>query len=100
MVVNATMTPTRYVLGDPNSGFDAGTAAPGRRGATLAMHSMLGYAGGFVGPLAIGLVLDLAGGMSRTGWGLAFLHIAAVMLAGRIAFALLRPAGLAGDREG
>lgn len=29
MVVNATMTPTRYVLGDPNSGFDAGTAAPG-----------------------------------------------------------------------
>jgi MFS family permease len=78
----------------------AGTAAPGRRGATLAMHSMLGYAGGFVGPLAIGLVLDLAGVMSRTGWGLAFLHIAAVMLAGRIAFALLRPAGLAGDREG
>ena len=29
----------------------AGTAEPSRRGATLAVHSMLGYAGGFVGPL-------------------------------------------------
>ena len=27
------------------------TAEPSRRGATLAVHSMLGYAGGFVGPL-------------------------------------------------
>src|SRR5258708_18066488 len=32
----------------------AGAADPARRGATLAVHSMLGYAGGFVGPLAIG----------------------------------------------
>jgi MFS family permease len=30
----------------------AGAADPARRGATLAVHSMLGYAGGFVGPLA------------------------------------------------
>ena len=36
----------------------AGTAEPSRRGATLAVHSSLGYAGGFIGPLAIGLVLD------------------------------------------
>ena len=28
----------------------AGAADPARRGATLAVHSMLGYAGGFVGP--------------------------------------------------
>jgi len=76
----------------------AGSAAPGRRGATLAVHSMLGYAGGFVGPLVIGVILDLSGGMSRLGWGLAFLHIAAAMLIGRIAFALLRPQALAGDR--
>ena len=42
----------------------AGTAEPSRRGATLAVHSMLGYAGGFVGPLLIGFVLDAFGGMS------------------------------------
>ena len=47
----------------------AGTAEPSRRGATLAVHSMLGYAGGFVGPLVIGWTLDLAGGMSRIGLG-------------------------------
>ena len=33
----------------------AGTAEPSRRGATLAVHSTLGYLGGFVGPLAVGL---------------------------------------------
>lgn len=78
----------------------AGSAEPGRRGATLAVHSMLGYAGGFVGPLAMGLILDLSGGMSRTGWGLGFLHVAAAMLLGRAAFALLRPRTLDGDRAG
>ena len=41
----------------------AGTAEPSRRGATLAVHSTLGYAGGFVGPLLIGYTLDLAGGI-------------------------------------
>ena len=84
-----------------SSSLTAGTAAsadPARRGATLAVHSMLGYAGGFVGPLAIGVCLDLAGGMSRLGWGLAFLHVAAVMLLGRLLFAWLRPRDLPGDR--
>jgi predicted MFS family arabinose efflux permease len=47
----------------------AGTAEPSRRGATLAVHSMLGYAGGFVGPLLVGWVLDLSGGMSQLGLG-------------------------------
>ncbi len=37
----------------------AGSAEPGRRGATLAVHSTLGYAGGFLGPLALGVTLDL-----------------------------------------
>lgn len=75
-----------------------GSAEPGRRGATLAVHSMLGYAGGFVGPLAVGVILDLSGGMSTLGWGLAFLHVAAAMLLGRLAFVLLRPKALSGDR--
>jgi MFS family permease len=76
----------------------AGSADPRRRGATLALHSMAGYAGGFVGPLMLGWILDLSGGMSATGWGLAFLHVAVVALIGQIAFTLLRPRDLAGDQ--
>jgi MFS family permease len=77
----------------------AGSADPSRRGATLALHSMAGYAGGFVGPLMIGWVLDWSGGMSTTGWGLAFLHVAVVILLGQLAFIALRPRDLVGDRR-
>jgi predicted MFS family arabinose efflux permease len=76
----------------------AGSADPERRGATLAVHSMAGYAGGFVGPIVIGWILDLAGGMSPTGWGLAFLHVAVVGLLGQLTFVALAPRDLAGDR--
>jgi MFS family permease len=77
----------------------AGTADPARRGATLAVHSTFGYAGGFVGPLMIGVILDLAGGMSRAAWGAAFLAVAVLMLLALAAFWLLRPRELAGDRQ-
>jgi MFS family permease len=75
----------------------AGTAEPSRRGATLAVHSMLGYIGGFVGPLAVGFVLDLGGGMSSATWAAAFTLIAVITLIGLCAFAWLRPRALAGD---
>lgn len=77
----------------------AGTAEPGRRGQTLAVHSMLGYAGGFVGPLLIGWTLDLGGGMSRMSWGLAFLTVAVLMLAALAIFWRIRPRELEGDRR-
>lgn len=76
----------------------AGSAEPGRRGATLAVHSTLGYAGGFVGPLALGVTLDLLGGASVLAWGVAFAHVSLVLLVGTLAFVWLRPADLAGDR--
>ena len=76
----------------------AGTAEPSRRGATLAVHSMLGYAGGFVGPLIIGWALDWSGGMSPKGWTVAFLAVAVLMLAALIMFWRIRPRELAGDR--
>jgi MFS family permease len=76
----------------------AGTADPARRGATLAVHSTFGYAGGFVGPLMVGVILDLAGGMSRAAWGAAFLAVAVLMLLALAAFWLLRPREIAGDR--
>jgi MFS family permease len=77
----------------------AGSAEPGRRGATLAVHSTLGYAGGFVGPLALGATLDLLGGASVLGWGVAFGHVTVALLLGALAFVWLRPADLAGDRS-
>jgi predicted MFS family arabinose efflux permease len=76
----------------------AGTAEPSRRGATLAVHSMLGYAGGFVGPLAVGWVLDSYGGMSPAGWMAAFLMIAGLGALALVTFLLMRPRELAGDR--
>jgi predicted MFS family arabinose efflux permease len=76
----------------------AGSAEPGRRGATLAVHSTLGYAGGFLGPLVFGATLDLAGGASVIGWGVAFGHVTVALLAGALAFVWLGPADLAGDR--
>jgi MFS family permease len=76
----------------------AGTAEPSRRGATLAVHSMLGYAGGFAGPLLIGWTLDLSGGMSQIGWGLSFLSVAALMVVALITFWVIRPRELEGDR--
>jgi MFS family permease len=61
----------------------AGTVAAataGARGATLAMHAMIGFVGGIFGPLCVGIVLDAAG-VSVLGWALAI----AVMGAGSAA---------------
>jgi hypothetical protein len=77
----------------------AGSADPERRGATVALHSMGGYAGGFVGLIAIGWIFPLSGGMSAVGWGLAFLHVAAIALHWQVAFMLLGPRDLGGDRR-
>jgi MFS family permease len=57
-------------------------AGPGMRGATMGLHSMAGYAGGFVGPLGVGLALDWAGEDAVLGWGVAFAQLAPVTLAG------------------
>ncbi len=64
------------------------------RGATMGLHSMCGYAGGFIGPLGVGLVLDLAGD-GVLGWGIAFGHLAPVTLAGLF---VLRRLGTHGAR--
>lgn len=63
------------VMGD-SAALTAGlvaTAEPQRRGATMALHSLLGFGAGFVAPLVFGAVLDLAGGQQHVmAWGLAF----------------------------
>jgi predicted MFS family arabinose efflux permease len=77
----------------------AGSAEPGRRGATLAVHSTLGYAGGFLGPLVLGATLDLLGGASVIAWGVAFGHVTIALVLGALAFVWLRPADLVSDRS-
>ena len=76
-----------------------GNAPPGYRGATMALHSTIGFTGAALGPLAFGWVLDLAGSGNGMAWGLAFGHMGLVVLAGPLLLALLRPAGLPGDRS-
>ena len=65
------------------------TAAPGLRGATLAMHACVGFMGGIFGPALAGIVLDLAGADSVLGWSLAIASMGlgslAVMVAVRLA---------------
>ena len=75
-----------------------GTAEPGRRGATLAVHGMLGYGGGFVGPLFLGVILDVLGGETVMNWGIAFAHVSVIMVIGPLAIKLLKPGELPGDK--
>jgi len=75
-----------------------GSAAPGKRGATLAVHATLGYTGGFIGPLVLGVLLDFLGGETVQNWGLAFAHLAVIMLVGPLALTILKPKDLVGDR--
>ena len=47
------------------------------RGAMLAAHTFLGFLGATLGPPAVGLALDLGGGLDNTGaWFWAFLAMA------------------------
>jgi MFS family permease len=70
-----------------SSSLTAGTvqaADPAMRGATMGLHSMCGYAGGFIGPLGVGLALDLAGQNPVLGWGLGFGQLALISIVGLI----------------
>jgi MFS family permease len=49
----------------------------------MAMHSMIGFVGSALGPLAFGMTLDLGGGAdSGFAWGLAFASLSLVILVG------------------
>jgi len=63
-------------------------ADPRRRGATMAVHSLLGFSAGFCGPIAFGAILDAAGGATNDfAWGLAFASLGAVVVLGPLALA-------------
>jgi MFS family permease len=63
-------------------------APEGYRGTTLAVHSTLGFCSAFLGPLAVGVVLDFFGG-NRLAWGMGFVCMAAGCLLGPVFLARL-----------
>jgi MFS family permease len=64
-------------------------ARPGEQGATLAVYSLVGFAGGALGPLAAGMALDLGGGLkSMSAWYLAFAAVAAGSAVAAVAISL------------
>lgn len=64
-------------------------AEPGRRGATLAMHSLVGFGCAGVGPLVVGVILDLGDATRVWTWGLAFASIGLAAALGPIALWVL-----------
>jgi predicted MFS family arabinose efflux permease len=65
-------------------------ARPDAQGATIAVHSAIGFASSFLGPLAVGIALDAGGGQaSRLAWIMAFLVIGLGAALGPLALWLL-----------
>ncbi len=65
-------------------------ASPESQGATIAVHSSIGFAAAFIGPLFVGIALDAAGGQGAPlAWGVGFLVIALGAAAGPLALWLL-----------
>ncbi|MEO5337793.1 MAG: MFS transporter [Magnetospirillum sp. WYHS-4] len=71
-----------------------GVAEAGRRGITLALHAFVGFGCGFLAPLGLGIILDVAGGVGEgTAWRMAFLAVTVIGLLGPLAIFLLRKKG-------
>lgn len=64
-------------------------AEEGRRGATLAVHSLVGFLAAFIGPLVFGVVLDSVGGGqdSVSAWVWGFVSVGVVGLLGPLVMA-------------
>ncbi len=74
-------------------------ATPENRGAVMAVHSAVGFATSFFGPLFFGVVLDVAGGNeSLLAWGLGFAAMGLGVALGPLALAWLAPRE--GERRG
>ena len=80
------------VTGD-SAAITAGTIASaheGQRGATLAVHSTIGFTGSALGPILVGFVLQLAGGETNPdAWGYAFAAMGIAVFLGPVALRLL-----------
>jgi MFS family permease len=61
-----------------------------RRGTALALYSSIGFAGGFIGPVAFGIALDAFGRASQAGWAAGFVTLACGVGFGRWAIGRVR----------
>ena len=81
-----------FVLAD-SATLNAGAlnaAASDQRGNTVAAFGTAAAAGGLIGPVLIGVILDVTGGgESAASWGFAFASLGIVMLSGALAVRLL-----------
>lgn len=76
-------------VGTINAGVVA-AARPEQRGATLAVHALLGFVGAIAGPVLFGWVLDVAGGGTfQMAWIAAFLVQAGIVALGPLALLAL-----------
>jgi len=79
------------LIATDSASLTAGTVAAAqadRQGATIALHSFLGFGGGFLWPLLFGVILDVAGGRDAvTAWGIAFAVMGLTTLLGPLVLA-------------
>ncbi len=83
---------TMFVTGDSGAIHTGAvlSAEPERRGATMAIQSLLGFAIASVAPLVVGMVLDATGsGGNVKSWGAGFITMGIVVALGPIVLALL-----------
>lgn len=82
-----------FVTGD-SAALTAGAverALPGQRGATMALHSLVGFGAASLGPLAFGAVLDAGGDAAAGSWLAGFAILAAGVLAGPLILLVMLP---------
>jgi len=81
-----------FVLADSGvlSGGAVNAAAPGQAGNTVAAFGAAAAAGGLVGPVIFGIILDrTGGGQTATSWGWAFASLGVAIFVGALAVRLL-----------
>lgn len=68
-------------------------ALPGQRGATMAMHSLLGFFSASLGPLAFGAILDRGGDAAAISWTCGFAILALGVATGPLILRLMLAGG-------
>jgi len=67
------------------------SAPKGYRGATMAVHSCIGFSGAFLGPLIFGVMLDVGASTAFVSpWGLAFVVTGLAVAMGPVALRIFR----------
>ncbi len=74
-------------------------AAPTLRGATMAVHATIGFAGASLGPLVFGYALGAGGRESSAGWFAGFAILAVLSFISIALVKFLKPQLTAGDRD-